>query len=282
MHASTQKGWIVITGCSSGIGLCVANGLKALGYQVLPCCRTALQAQVLAADFPQVVAFDLALEADVDAGAAQILHITEGHIYALFNNAGFGQPGALEDISRATLEAQFAVNVFGLHRLTQRLLPTLIARADARLIQHSSVLGFVGMPFRGAYNASKYAVEGLCDTLRQELKGTGVQVSLIEPGPVLSEFRNNALQVLKANVDLTASRHAMTYQKSLARLAAKGPAVPFTVAPEVVLNCVVHALTHPRAKIRYRVTVPTHVLAVLKRLLSSRWFDALVAASSKA
>lgn len=282
MHASTQKGWIVITGCSSGIGLCVAKGLKALGYKVLPCCRTPLQAQVLAADFAQVVAFDLAHETDVDAGAAQILDITQGHIYALFNNAGFGQPGALEDISRATLEAQFAVNVFGLHQLTQRLLPTLIATADARLIQHSSVLGFVGMPFRGAYNASKYAVEGLCDTLRQELKGTGVQVSLIEPGPVISEFRNNALQALKANVGLTASRHATLYQKTLARLAAIGPAVPFTVAPEVVLGCVLHALTQPCAKIRYRVTVPTHVLAVLKRLLPSRWFDVLVAASNKA
>ena len=282
MHASTQKGWVVITGCSSGIGLCVAKGLQQLGYRVLPCCRTALQAQRLAEVFSFVVAFDLAMAAEVERGAADILQITQGNIYALFNNAGFGQPGALEDISRAVLEAQFAVNVFGLHQLTQCLLPALIAQGDARLLQHSSVLGFVGMSFRGAYNASKYAIEGLSDTLRQELKGTGVQVSLIEPGPVLSEFRKNALQALNANVDLTNSRHALTYQKSLARLSSKGAAVPFTVAPEVVLKCVLHALTQRRAKIRYPVTLPTHVLAVCKRLLPNRWFDALVAATSKA
>lgn len=285
MPAKTSRhdlGWVVITGCSSGIGLCVAKGLQSQGYKVLPCCRTDEQIPSLASEFTGVVAFDLACESAVQAGAKEILEQTGGHIYALFNNAAYGQPGAVEDLTRSVLEQQFATNLFGTHQLTCALLPAMLAQPSARLIQHSSVLGFVGMGYRGAYNASKYALEGLTDTLRQELTGTGIKVSLIEPGPVLSQFRHNALVALKANINRQQSRHAQIYEQSLQRLAAKGAAVPFTVGPEAVLQRVLHALESPKPKVRYSVTKPTYVLAFLKRLLPHRWFDAVVKAASKA
>ncbi|HEY7773826.1 MAG TPA: SDR family NAD(P)-dependent oxidoreductase [Marinagarivorans sp.] len=279
---STTSSWVVITGCSSGIGLHVANGLRAQGYRVLPCCRTAAQRERLLESFENAVAFDLANEAQVERGASEILALTGGQIFALFNNAAYGQPGAVEDLSRAVLEQQFAGNFFGTHQLTRALLPALMAQRSARIIQHSSVLGFVGMGFRGAYNASKYALEGLTDTLRQELKGTSVKVSLIQPGPVLSEFRSNALKALRANIDCEHSRHAKSYQQSLQRLEAQGPAVPFTVGPEAVLKRVLHALQSRSPKVRYPVTAPTYVLGGLKRVLPNKWFDAVVKAASKA
>ena len=279
---SDKSSWVVITGCSSGIGLHVAEGLRAEGYRVLPCCRTEQQRERLLQNFERAVAFDLADSEQVAQGAQAILHITEGKLYALFNNAAYGQPGAVEDLTRETLEKQFASNFFGTHQLTQALLPALMAQPRARLIQHSSILGFVGMGYRGAYNASKYALEGLTDTLRQELSGTSVKVSLIQPGPVLSEFRANALKALKANVDYSHSRHAKSYQQSLERLQTQGAAVPFTVGPEAVLKRVLHALESRRPKVRYPVTTPTYVLGGLKRLLPHSWFDAIVKAASKA
>lgn len=282
VNIANQRGTVVITGCSSGIGLYVAKGLQALGYSVLPCCRNAQQALVLQEHFEHVVAFDLAVSEEVEAGVKQILTITNGNIYALFNNAAYGQPGAVEDLTRDTLERQFASNFFGTHQLTRALLPALLAQSQARIIQHSSVLGFVGMGFRGAYNASKYALEGLTDTLRQELTGTQVRVSLIQPGPVLSDFRKNALLALKNNIDMNNSRHAHTYKQSLQRLEAEGAAVPFTVGPRDVLILVRHALESQNPKVRYPVTKPTYVLAFLKRLLPNRWFDAVVKAASKA
>ena len=279
---SNKSCWVVITGCSSGIGLHVAEGLRAQGYRVLPCCRTEQQRERLLQSFERVVAFDLANNEQVEQGAQSILQITEGKIYALFNNAAYGQPGAVEDLTRETLEKQFASNFFGTHQLTRALLPALLAQPKARLIQHSSILGFVGMAYRGAYNASKYALEGLTDTLRQELAGTSVKVSLIQPGPVLSEFRANALKALKANVDCENSRHAQSYQQSLERLQTQGAAVPFTVGPEAVLKRVLHALESRWPKVRYPVTTPTYILGVLKRLLPARGFDAVVKAASKA
>lgn len=274
--------WVVVTGCSSGIGLHVAHGLKKRGYRVVAHCRTQAQKERLLATFEHVVAFDLADSAAVSEGAKAIETMVGSQLYALFNNAAYGQPGAVEDLTRQVLEQQFATNVFGTHQLTQLLMPLLLAAPRSHLIQHSSVLGFVGMGYRGAYNASKYALEGLTDTLRQELMGTSVQVSLIQPGPVLSDFRKNALRALEANIDMTSSRHADIYAKSLERLSKEGAAVPFTVGPEAVLQRVVHALESRRAKVRYPVTKPTYVLAFLKRVLSHRAFDRIVKAASKA
>jgi NAD(P)-dependent dehydrogenase (short-subunit alcohol dehydrogenase family) len=206
----------------------------------------------------------------------EVLARTGGQLYALFNNGGFGVPGAVEDLSREALRVQFETNVFGWQELTNRLIPVMRAQAEGRIIQNSSILGFVAMPFRGAYNASKFAIEGLSDTMRLELQGSDVFISLIEPGPIMSKFRENALLAFKKHINIDASVHRDTYRSLLARLEKQGPAVPFTLPPEAVLKCVLHALTARRPRARYPVTVPTRVFTVLRRVLPTRLLDQLL------
>ncbi|MFN4238797.1 MAG: SDR family oxidoreductase [Vogesella sp.] len=265
---------ILITGCSSGIGLDVARGLQQQGWRVFATARQAGDVARLQAD-----GFADALQLDVDDSVSirhaldEVLRRSGGKLEALFNNAGYGQPGAVEDISRPAMRAQFETNLFGAWELTNAVLPVMRRQGGGRILFNSSVLGFAAMKYRGAYNASKYAMEGLCDTLRLELAGTGIHVSLIEPGPIESRFRPNALQKFLANVDIDASAHRDSYQKQLARLKKEGHAAPFTLPGTAVLAVVEKALASPRPAARYRVTTPTHVFWYLKRLLPTRWLD---------
>ncbi len=264
---------ILITGCSSGIGLCVARGLADRGHRVVASVRDADDvARWPHPDIP-VVWLDLNDDASIDAGLAATLKVTGGRLDALFNNGAFGLPGAVEDLSRDALRAQFETNVFGWQVLTNRVIPLMRAQGFGRIIQNSSVLGFAALPFRGAYVASKFALEGLSDTLRMELKGTGIAVSLIEPGPIESRFRANAQAAFTRFIPLETSVHANAYQKQLARLSKPGPAAPFTLPPEAVLKRVIHALESPRPQARYPVTVPTYLFATLRRLLPTRAMD---------
>ena len=188
----------------------------------------------------------------------------------------------VEDLSRQALREQFEVNVFGTHELTRRVIPAMLAAGEGRIIQNSSVLGLVAMPFRGAYNASKFALEGLSDTLRMELAGTGVHVVLIEPGPVLSRFRVNALAAFRRHVEPAGSRHEETYARLEEKLTKEGAVVPFTLPPEAVFEKVVRALESRRPRARYPVTVPAVALSWLRRLLPVRWLDAIASSEGGA
>jgi NAD(P)-dependent dehydrogenase (short-subunit alcohol dehydrogenase family) len=267
---------VLVTGCSSGIGRCVAHGLQQRAYRVFATARDAKDVASLRRDGLESLRLDLTDSASIEDAVGEILERTDGRLYGLFNNAGYGQPGAVEDLPRQALREQFEVNVFGTHELTRRLIPVMLARGEGRIIQNSSVLGVVAMPFRGAYNASKFALEGLSDTLRLELKGSGVHVVIIEPGPVLSRFRVNALAAFRRHVDAGASRHAGTYAHLEDRLARTGAVVPFTLPPEAVLAKVIRALEARRPRPRYPVTVPAIAFAWLRRLLPVRWLDALL------
>jgi NAD(P)-dependent dehydrogenase (short-subunit alcohol dehydrogenase family) len=268
---------ILVTGCSSGIGRCVAEGLRGRGYRVFATARDPADVAALSDAGFEALRLDLVDSGSIEEATDEVLKRTGGRVYGLFNNAGFGQPGAVEDVPRAALREQFEVNVFGTHELTRRVLPAMLARGKGRIIQNSSVLGLVAMPFRGAYNASKFALEGLSDTLRMELAGTGVHVVLIEPGPVLSRFRANALLAFRRHVDAAGSRHADTYARLEARLTSEGAIVPFTLPPEAVLDRVIRALESRRPRARYPVTVPAVALSWLRRVLPVRWLDVLVA-----
>ena len=264
---------ILITGCSSGIGLCVAVGLKARGYRVFATARKETDVQQLAAAGLESLRLDLADSGSIAAAVDEVLSRTDGILDALFNNGAYGQPGAVEDLSRDVLRAQFETNLFGWHELTNRLLPVMRRQGHGRIIQNSSVLGFVALRYRGAYNASKYALEGLSDTLRLELTGTDIHVSLLEPGPVTSRFRENAFRAYQENIIPDSSVHREKYLAMETRLKTEGPVVPFTLPPEAVLKKVIHALEsrHPRA--RYYVTFPTYLFGFLKRVLSTRLLD---------
>jgi NAD(P)-dependent dehydrogenase (short-subunit alcohol dehydrogenase family) len=272
-----QQKSVLITGCSSGIGHCVAAGLKQRGYRVFATARRTESVEMLLEEGFESLQLDLSDSESIHQAFRQIMQQTDGQLYALFNNGAFGLPGAVEDLSRENLKYQFETNVFGWLELTNLAIPVMRKQGYGRIIQNSSILGFVAMPFRGAYNASKYAIEGLSDTLRLELKGTGIYVSLIEPGPITSKFRANAVKALEKNIDIENSVHREKYIRVLQRLNKQGPAAPFTLPPEAVLKRVLHALESRQPKPRYYVTFPTYLFGYLKRLLSFRQMDFLLA-----
>jgi NAD(P)-dependent dehydrogenase (short-subunit alcohol dehydrogenase family) len=264
---------VLITGCSSGIGLCVARGLKMRGYAVIASARKVEDVTRLQAEGFTAIQLDLVDSESIKQAVEQTLQITQGKLFALFNNGAYGQPGAVEDLSREVLRQQFETNLFGTVELTNQLIPTMRKQGFGRIIQNSSVLGLITLSYRGAYNASKFALEGITDTLRQELTGTGIMVSLIEPGPIESQFRKNAFAAYQQHIDARNSAHRDTYQQMEARLKKKGPAAPFTLPAEAVLKKVIHALESSNPKPRYYVTFPTYLFAILRRLCSTRWLD---------
>ena len=274
-----MKKTILITGCSSGIGYCAAKGLQERGYRVFATARKRSSVEKLLAEGLESFRLDLNDSNSLHFAFEEVMRRTGGELYALFNNGAYGLPGAVEDLNRDALRAQFETNVFGWQELTNLVIPVMRRQGYGRIIQNSSVLGFVALPFRGAYNASKYAIEGLSDTLRLELKGSNVYVSLIEPGPIASQFRTNAVQALQKYIDIENSFHQEKYQGVLSRLNKPGPAVPFTLPPETVLKRVIHALEAKKPQARYYVTVPTYLFGILKRILSTRSLDFLLAKS---
>ena len=250
---------ILITGCSSGIGYETAKMLRQMGWQVFASCRRAEDAERLRRE-----GFAYALQLDVDdSGSIQtaldgILSQTGGTLDAFFSNAGYGQVGAVEDVPRQALREQFETNVFGAWECLN-----------------------AAMPWRGAYNSSKFALEGMCDTLRHELHGTDIHVSLVEPGPIATRFRDNALIKFRQHIDYENSVHVESYRCQLNRLQAEGAAVPFTLSAQECAAVCIRALADRRPKVRYLVTVPTVAFWYLKRILPTRWLDALQRASVK-
>lgn len=264
---------VLITGCSSGIGYCVAQGLKHLGYPVITSARKEADVLRLESEGFTALQLDLADSTSINRAVEKTLSLTGGKLYALFNNGAYGQPGAVEDLTRESLRDQFEANLFGTIELTNRIIPVMRQQGYGRIIQNSSVLGLITLPYRGAYAASKFALEGITDTMRLELKGSGIQVSLIEPGPIESRFRTNAFAAYKAHIDAQHSAHRESYLKMENRLTKQSPAAPFTLPPDAVLKKVIHALESARAKPRYYVTLPTYLFGILRRLLGTRVLD---------
>lgn len=264
---------LLITGCSSGIGYHAAHRLKGLGYRVFASARTHADVARLNSEGLECLYLDLNDSASIQSAVQDVLERSGGELYGLFNNGGYGQPGAVEDLSRDMLRAQFETNVFGSMELTNAVIPVMRRQGYGRIVQNSSVLGFAALPFRGAYTASKFALEGFYDTLRLELADTNIQVSLIEPGPIESRFRANAHAVFKRTIDSQHSAYRETYNAMERRLAKPGPAAPFTLGPEAVVEKLLHALENERARPRYYVTFPTYLFGGLKRLLTTRGLD---------
>ncbi len=267
---------ILITGCSSGIGLCVAHGLRSRGYRAIATARRPEDVDILEQEGFDACQLDLNSQESISTAMSKVLQMTDGKISALFNNGAYGQPGAVEDLPTAVLREQFETNLFGWHELTRQVIPIMRRQGGGRIIQNSSVLGFISLSFRGAYIASKYALEGLSDTLRLELHGSGIYISLIEPGPIKSRFRENSYQKWQQTIAGNESVHRDTYRELEARLAMEGNTTAYTLPPEAVLKRVIHALESPRPKARYFVTFPTYLFAVLKRILPARMLDAIL------
>lgn len=272
----SEKKSLFITGCSSGIGYVTAQEAQNAGHRVICSARKLEDVERLQQEGFEVLQLDLADSHSIQQGVQQLLEMTEGTLDAVFHNGAYGQPGAVEDLSRDVLRTQFETNLFGTHELNNLIIPVMRKQGHGRIIYNSSVLGFVALKYRGAYNASKYALEGLADTLRLELAGSGIYVSLVEPGPIISDFRKNAMAMYKKNIDPQTSVHKDIYLAMEARLKKEGPAVPFTLPATAVAEKVLHAMTAKRPKVRYFVTFPTYLFAYLKRLLPAAWLDALL------
>ncbi len=271
------KRTILITGASSGIGYAAAHALRERGYRVFATARRQADVDRLIGEGFESARLDLADEACVDHATSRFLEATGGVVDALFHNGGYGQVGAVEDVPRRAVEAQFAANVFGAAQLTRLLLPTMRRRGAGRIVVNGSILGLVAMPMRGVYNASKFALEGLFDTLRLELRGTGIAVSLIEPGPIISRFRENALAQFEANVDEAGSIHADRYQTMRERLEKPGATSRFTLGPDAVVAALIDALESDRPKAHYPVTTPAKVFHILRGILPTPVMDWLIA-----
>ncbi len=266
---SERQKTVLITGCSSGIGYHCAHAMKQRGWQVFATVRTEADLHRLQAEGLTVLLLDYCDQDSIDTCVEEVLSKTNGRLDALFNNGAYGQAGAVEDLSVDTLRAQFEANVFGWHELTRQLIPSMRRNGAGRIVQCSSVLGFISMKYRGAYSASKHAVEALSDTMRMELTGTGIEVILIEPGPISSRFVEHSMEAFHRAIDVDASAHKDVYHKRLARMQ-RGGASRFKLGPEAVQKRLVHALESPNPRPRYYVTTPTYVMGFLKRVLSHR------------
>ncbi len=277
---SESKKAVLVTGCSSGIGLCAANGLRDRGYRVFATARKAADVDRLEALGHESLRLDLNDSASISQAVAQVAERTRGRLFGLFNNGAYGQPGAVEDLSRQALREQFETNVFGTHELTRACIKIMRANGQGRIVQNSSVLGLVALKYRGAYNASKFALEGLTDTLRLELRGSGIHVCLIEPGPIVSKFRDNAMLAYRRHIDVESSVFRATYAGMERRLRKPGPSSRFTLPSEAVVVKLYHALESDRPRVRYYVTFPTYLFAALRRVLPYKGLDGILATAS--
>lgn len=273
---SVSKKNILITGCSSGIGLYCAKALQQRGHCVIASARKQADIETLRAQGLFSLQLDLDDSDSIRKALTKTLEYTDGKLDVLFNNGAYGQPGATEDLRREVIRRQFETNVFGTMELTNQVIPIMRAQGQGRIVFNSSVLGFVSMRFRGAYNASKYALEGFADTLRLELVGSGIDISLIEPGPITSRFRENAYQHFLANIDRQNSVFTQQYQQMSVKFKTKGPVVPFTLTEDAVYQKLLHVVESKHPKVRYFVTFPTWLFAFLKRLLPARMLDKIL------
>jgi NAD(P)-dependent dehydrogenase (short-subunit alcohol dehydrogenase family) len=266
---------ILITGCSTGIGRCAAQGMKARGWRVFATARKPEDIASLEADGVTALFLDYVDEASIAGALDAVLVATDGRLDALFNNGAYAQPGALEDVRTDVLRAQFEANFFGWHELTRQVVPVMRRQRRGRIVMNSSVLGLVALGFRGPYNCTKFALEAYSDTLRIELAGSGIDVSVIEPGPIRTNFTRTALGHARRNIDLENSVHRNYYRKRLAQME-HGGITTGELGPEAVLAALVRACEDPQPKAQYFVTTPTKALSMLKRVLPKSYLHRLM------
>lgn len=275
----TNQKSILITGCSSGIGYDAAHGLKRKGWRVFATCRKAEDCARLEAEGLESFPLDYESQDSMDAAVAETLERTGGTLDAVFNNGAYGIPGLLEDLPTDGLRAIFETNFFAQHELTRQLIPVFRKQGHGRILMNSSVLGFAALTWRGAYNSTKFAMEGWADTLRLELTGTNIHVVLIEPGPITSLIRENSVPHYEKWIDPESSARRDEYKNKLEKRLYR-PTVdkpdPFELPASAVTSVVLDALTLMKPRPRYRITTPTKAFSVLKRLLSTRMLDRIL------
>jgi len=276
-HPRTSRPLAIVTGASSGIGAHAARALQADGWRVFATVRREEDRAALEGEGIETSIMDYTRAQTIHALVASVLERTGGRLDALYNNGAYGQPGAVEDLSTDVLRLQFEANFFGWHELTRAVIPVMRRQGHGRIVNCSSILGLVPYPWRGAYNASKFALEGLTLTMAMELYGSGIHVSLIEPGPIHSEFMANALAAAEKHIDIESSVHRAVYKRQIRRLKGESGQAKGKLGPEAVYTALRHALTSPRPKPHYVITTPARRGVLLKRLLPAGLFYKILA-----
>ncbi|WP_426229523.1 SDR family oxidoreductase [Pararhizobium sp. DWP3-4] len=268
----TDRPSIIVTGCSTGIGAWCARALLKDGWRVFATVRKVEDLAALENDGIEAFLMDYTKPDTISKLVDDVFARTGGRLDALFNNGAYGQAGAVEDLPVEALRLQMETNVIGWHDLTRRVIPAMRAQGHGRIVQCSSILGIVPYKWRGAYNASKFALEGLTLTMRMELEGSGIEVSLIEPGPITSRFTANALINIERFIDLKGSVHAVEYERQLKRLKGESGPARGKLEPDAVYTVLKRALTAKKPKPHYIVTQPAKHGALLKKLLPAGLF----------
>lgn len=272
----SHKESILITGCSTGIGASAAKTLHELGWKVFATARKRDDLDKLTELGIESYFMDYTEPESIESVAKAVREATGGQLFAIFNNGAYGQFGAIEDVPTHALRKQFEANLFGWHDLTCKFLSDMRKNRRGRIIQNSSVLGLVALKYRGAYTASKFALEGLSDTLRLELRGTGVFVSVIQPGPIATNFDRNSIKAFKEHIDMENSIHKLDYEKRIEQRKMGRPS-RFRLPPEAVVYKLLQALKSNRPKPNYYVTTPTYLMSLARRLLTRRLLDKFLA-----
>ncbi|MHA1189140.1 MAG: SDR family oxidoreductase [Alphaproteobacteria bacterium] len=275
-----ERKTILITGCSTGIGAHCASAMKARGWRVFATARNDEDLAALEAEGLEARYLDYCEPQSIADTVKGVVDATGGTLDALFNNGAFAQPGAIEDLDDATIRAQFDSNFFGWHDLTRRIVPVMRKQGSGRIVQNSSVLGLAAFPHRGAYTATKFALEGYSSTLRLELAGTGISISVLNPGPIKSRITQNALIAFRKNIDIENSVHRVEYEKRITAMESGGTTVGQR-GPRAVLKALVHACEHSRPRASYSITTPTRIADLARRLLPSTALNAFLARMSR-
>ncbi|WP_167138554.1 oxidoreductase [Diaminobutyricimonas sp. TR449] len=262
----------LVTGASSGIGEATARRLAGLGLTVYGSARRLDRMSTLEADGIRLLHMDVTDDASMTAGVERILADT-GRIDVLVNNAGYGSYGALEDVPLDEARRQFDVNVFGLARLTQLVLPTMRAQRSGKVINMSSMGGKMYEPLGSWYHATKFAVEGLSDSLRLELKPFGIHVVIIEPGAIITEWNAIARDsLLEVSGDTAYGPLAQSVAAEMAAADAPGEGSP----PTVVADAVAAAVKARHPKTRYPIGRHARAVVLGRRLLPDVAMDAVL------
>ena len=271
---------ILITGCSSGIGYACAQAMREAGWRVFASCRKAEDCARLQAEGFDSPLIDYELPETITSGLQEVLAATGGTLDALFNNGAYAIPGAVEDLPPQALATIFQANVVGWHDLTRQVIPVMRAQGHGRIVNNSSVLGLVAARWRGAYVASKFALEGLTDVLRLEMRDTPLKFILIEPGPVTSKIRVNSIPHFERWINWEESARAEHYRRGLLKrlYEDRGPD-PFELPATAVAEKLLRALSVKNPKPRYYVTTPTYLMGFLRRILPTRLLDKIVAST---
>jgi short-subunit dehydrogenase len=269
-----MKKTILITGCSSGIGLTAATLLNKKNYRVFATARKESDVAMLKKLGIESFMLDVNDSLAIHRVFNEILALTNGTLDVLFNNAGYGFMGAVEDLTRDMMRTQFETNVFGAMELTNLVIPIMRKQGHGRIIQNTSILGVVAFPYYGAYNASKFALEAFSHTLRQELRGTNIFVSIIAPGPIITKFGDNATKNFLEQINPTQSAHKKIYENYFSH--AKKSRDPLAVSSEVVVQKLIRAVESSRPRVRYYVGIPAHVLGFLHRILPECTLDWII------